>query len=158
MKKCKKCGAEKAESEFYAQPSGADGLMTKCKECAKQDARDNRARNAEYYREYDRWRYRNDPRAKAKNERYAKSAKGREAHRNAHERWKERNAKKRAAHVITGHALRDGRIAKQPCEVCGAKQVHAHHDDYAKPLEVRWLCPKHHQEWHDKNGEGKNAQ
>lgn len=43
-----------------------------------------------------------------------------------------------------------GRLVRQPCEVCGETRVHAHHDDYSKPLDVRWLCPTHHYEHHAK--------
>jgi hypothetical protein len=35
-----------------------------------------------------------------------------------------------------------------PCEVCKETNVDAHHDDYNKPLDVRWLCKKHHREHH----------
>ena len=38
-----------------------------------------------------------------------------------------------------------------PCEVCGATKAQAHHCNYSKPLDVRWLCPKHHAEWHKHN-------
>jgi len=41
-----------------------------------------------------------------------------------------------------------GVLVPEPCEVCGAEKVDAHHDDYAKPLEVRWLCRTHHGEVH----------
>lgn len=36
------------------------------------------------------------------------------------------------------------------CEVCLFRiiGVHAHHDDYAQPLAVRWLCPRCHVAWH----------
>jgi hypothetical protein len=55
------------------------------------------------------------------------------------------------------YALRIGLLVRQPCEVCGAtKHIHGHHDDYDKPLEVRWLCAKHHAAWHKTHGEGKN--
>lgn len=37
----------------------------------------------------------------------------------------------------------NGVLVRQPCEVCGSK-AQAHHNDYSKPLEVRWLCPLHH--------------
>lgn len=61
--------------------------------------------------------------------------------------WIERNPEKRKAHVALGNAVRDGRVVKGACEVCGSTQrVHGHHDDYDKPLEVRWLCPSHHGE------------
>lgn len=37
----------------------------------------------------------------------------------------------------------------------GRRLINAHHDDYSKPFNVRWLCPQHHREWH-KNNEAKN--
>lgn len=40
--------------------------------------------------------------------------------------------------------------AKQPCEVCGAEKSEAHHDDYTKPLSVRWLCRSHHRLHHER--------
>ena len=57
--------------------------------------------------------------------------------------WAARNPEKRSAQVAVSNAIRDGRLERQPCEVCGEK-AQAHHDDYSKPLDVRWLCPIHH--------------
>lgn len=48
------------------------------------------------------------------------------------------------AQLAVAVALRDGRLEKLPCEVCGAAEsVEAHHDDLSAPLDVRWLCPIH---------------
>lgn len=45
-------------------------------------------------------------------------------------------------------AIREGRLVRLPCEVCGAVKSDAHHDDYSKPLSVRWLCRPHHYAHH----------
>ena len=50
---------------------------------------------------------------------------------------------------LTFYAISKGLLKKQPCEICATtEKVEAHHDDYSKPLEVRWLCKTHHQEHH----------
>lgn len=33
---------------------------------------------------------------------------------------------------------------KEPCEGCGGPSAQLHHDDYDRPLDVRWLCPSCH--------------
>ncbi len=40
--------------------------------------------------------------------------------------------------------VKSGEIQQMPCEVCQNPTSEAHHDDYSKPYEVRWLCSIHH--------------
>jgi len=49
---------------------------------------------------------------------------------------------------LVNKAVTAGDLVRQPCEVCGAEPADGHHDDYAKPLEVRWLCRAHHRQHH----------
>lgn len=69
-------------------------------------------------------------------------------HTEINKRWRLKNRLAFAAHWTVQEAIRRGRLIKQPCEKCGNAKVHAHHDDYLKPLEVRWLCSLHHREHH----------
>ena len=45
-------------------------------------------------------------------------------------------------------ALKDGRLKKSFCVICGNKETVAHHYDYDKPLSIIWLCRRHHFQWH----------
>lgn len=63
--------------------------------------------------------------------------------------WRANHPEKRIAHQAVQSAIRNGSLAKMPCEVCGTtERIHAHHDDYSKPLDVNWLCHSHHMERH----------
>lgn len=46
------------------------------------------------------------------------------------------------------HAVRSGKIKREPCRICGEEKSEGHHTDYSKPLIVIWLCNKHHHEAH----------
>lgn len=59
----------------------------------------------------------------------------------------EERRKRAKARSTFNHYMRDNHLERQPCEICGGP-AEAHHDDYDKPLEVRWLCFEHHREWH----------
>lgn len=53
------------------------------------------------------------------------------------------------ARQLMYNAIRRGALVKGPCLDCGsASNIHGHHDDYLKPLEVTWLCRKCHQVRH----------
>jgi hypothetical protein len=51
----------------------------------------------------------------------------------------------------TQQAIYSGKLIRKPCEKCGDPKVEAHHEDYYKPLEIVWLCQKHHIEHHKTN-------
>jgi hypothetical protein len=135
MKTCFKCGIEKPLSEYYKHPRMADGHLGKCMECTKADVRQNRINNPERLSVYEKRRY-------SRSERKAAIAATTAA-------WARNNPDKRKAQNAVNNAIRDGKLVRQPCEVCGAKGE-GHRDDYSKPLEVRWLCRKHHMELHRK--------
>ena len=44
--------------------------------------------------------------------------------------------------------IKRGKLVREPCKVCGTELVEAHHKDYAKPLDVVWLCRPHHLKTH----------
>jgi hypothetical protein len=123
----------------------ADGRLGKCKECTKSDSTQNRNANLERIREYDRERAK-EPKSRATKARVTKD-------------WIKQNPQAYFAQNTLGNAVRDGKIAKaDSCSSCGAstKRIHGHHCDYAKPLEVIWLCVPCHKAWHIMNGNGKN--
>ena len=165
VKTCKKCGAEKQLSHFYKHPKTADRLAGSCKECNKAATRENRNKNADYYREYDAKRFQNDPKVRERHKAYQATPAGQESMRKAkekwatnnadlvraaHSKWIEENPEKRAAHIAVGNAVRDGRLFKpdscDDCEMPG--RLHGHHEDYSKPLDVDWLCPTCHRKRH----------
>jgi ribosomal protein S27AE len=158
-KKCFKCGLEKALSEFYNHKAMADGHLNKCKDCTRKDSRETRDKNLDYYLEYDRQRA-NLPKRVETRLKYSQTPEGRLAAARAKSKWAESNLIKRAAITIVNNAVRDGRLEKgKACANCGKTgRLEAHHDDYAFPLVVRWLCCKCHREWHKLNGPGANAQ
>lgn len=63
-------------------------------------------------------------------------------------KWANANREKLKAHAIVRQALRDGTLKRGRCEVCASLRSEAHHDRYDLPLEVHWLCRRHHQQLH----------
>jgi ribosomal protein S27AE len=57
------------------------------------------------------------------------------------------------AHQLVCLAIEKGIIVPETkCSICSSeKNIEGHHDDYSKPLQVRWLCHKCHYEWHIEN-------
>lgn len=79
---------------------------------------------------------------------WSNSKRGKEVRKNALYKWRLHNSIKRKAHSAVSNALRDKKIFKNSCFVCGNEKVEAHHTSYKKEnwLNVQWLCKKHHTE------------
>lgn len=84
--------------------------------------------------------------------RYIKTEKGKRAVRRNILNYKKRHKEKNAARCKLQYHVRVGNVIKP--DVCSVNDdncdgaIHAHHDDYSKPLDVRWLCKNHHNEVH----------
>ena len=134
-KTCFKCAKTKPLAAFYRHAMMGDGHLNKCKDCTKIDVRLHRQDNPERVRAYDRERARLPHRVAKRKATFAA--------------YVANEPQKRSAHIAVGNAVRDGRLKKRPCAFCGkASTVEAHHHDYAKPLDVTWLCKPCHRRFH----------
>lgn len=141
--KCKVCGCEDGDA-FYSS------IRTHCKLHWAERVRENRRMNVEHYKSYEKKRAMRPDRVKARAE-YENTPAGKAARDRAKRSYITRNPAKRAAHVILGNAVRDGRVEKKySCEKCGTSsgRIHGHHEDYTRPLDVIWLCAACHSERH----------
>lgn len=142
MKTCNTCKQEKDDSEYYARNST-------CKPCFRLRVRAREIR----LRETDpAWAEKEAARHRMKTRKYV--AEGRvkpidaTRKKDAMARYFRGHPNRKKAHSAVSNAIRDGRIQRLPCAVCSSKTTEAHHDDYDKPLDVLWLCKKHHMERH----------
>ena len=140
MKVCCTCKQVKPFSEFNKHLTNRDGHQNQCRACQKAEYRRNRrshiARRKCYYlthkaqedRRTAEWRRRNADRVKAIRIRQ-------------HRLYPD----KIIARDVVAQSVRSGRMQPQPCVICrSSSHLEAHHLDYSKPLDVRWLCRQHH--------------
>ena len=133
---CNICLKSGGDSDFYKR------VTSRCKECHKQKMKQVRKDRADYYKDYDAKRFKENPKIRARHRAYQKTPAGKESMEKSRKKWLSENPEKRAAHVILNNRIRSGDVIKpDTCSECGAGgRIDGHHDDYSKPLDVVWLC------------------
>lgn len=125
-KVCSTCFKAKGVEGFYHNKRSKDGFQYRCKDCMDAAVKKWqlktgylwKSETTEYFRRYQREWARKHPRP---------------------------HSYKYTARAAVARALKRGSLIRKPCEKCGSKdRIQAHHPDYSKPLQVKWLCKKHH--------------
>lgn len=122
QKTCRECGESKPLSAFH-RGSGAQGRVPRCEPCQ----RVHHKQHQEAYR-------RRHPGLDTEETR----------------RYAAKYPERRKARTLVTVALRKGELVRPDrCTACGEPAfVQAHHEDYAKPLDVVWLSASCHQQAH----------
>lgn len=133
-KVCIKCGAVKLFGEFY------EG--NRCNDCVKAYTK---IKTAEL-RQNPEWLAKERDRCRKKEQAFRDAGGKGTRKKECVQRWKAKNRLKWRAVKLAGMTQLRGKLKpKTKCEMCGSEGlIHRHHDDYSKPLKVRWLCPKCH--------------
>lgn len=141
QKFCKGCDSWLYEAAFPRSKAKYDGLHAYCLACNRTKQAAERARRGEGYREMRR--------------RYRRTDRGARAY----SKYKPTHPWQHEAQKKIWLEIQAGRLVKpKTCSECDrGGRIDGHHDDYAKPLVVRWLCRWCHQKWHRIHGEALNA-
>ena len=129
-KKCSICGSMLPLSAFGAHAGNRDGLTSACLRCK--------------YMADAKWRSENRDKVRASRAKhYAANKESISRKRRGYPSYKKNQSGMRnAAWMALNRAVRSGKIVRpDACERCGrAVEVHGHHADYSKKLDVVWLC------------------
>lgn len=87
-----------------------------------------------------------------RHQRYRETNKGKQNTYKAAKKYTSQNKEKSSAWQAVRYVRKNKNFPKPSnCTDCGRKnKLDAHHDDYSKPLEVRWLCRLCHKKAHKK--------
>lgn len=124
---CAKCRRELSLCCFNKNSHRRDGLQSYCRECSSVTAAE-----------------------------YKKTPRGREVTRKNNLNYIRNLEKtslfqqKKSSRNRATQLKRRGILPPFFCFYCGPLVAggHVHHDDYGKPLSVRYMCAKHHNKWH----------
>lgn len=150
MKSCSRCGERKPLADYHAHAKCSDGHAGVCKRCCNAARKSNYWGNRERELEYHR-RYALVPSRIESQKRYSQTEGRKLSHRSYVREYAKLNPLKHIARRLINDAISNGLLVRGSCEICGELLTHGHHDDYSKPMSVRWLCKKHHAEWHRNN-------
>lgn len=146
---CTRCEVEKPLTEFYKRSDVKDGYRPWCKKCSREVSSKWEEENRERKRaKAKKWQEENRDRATAKRREWERL--NPEQTRENQRRTEEKHRDRTRARWRLKAAVRRGKITKpDTCERCGftaelPREIHGHHHDYAKPLEVEWLCQSCH--------------
>jgi len=162
LKKCSKCKTTKELSKFHRHKRYQDGRNTSCSICEKIYAIEYRKNNKKLIVRRAREYYiKNRGRILEKFRKFRQENLNsvRESYRDCYKEKRDTKLKNMREYSIANPgkvlarskvqiAIKNGSLKRLSCEVCGNPRSHAHHDDYSKPLDVRFLCARHHGEVH----------
>lgn len=147
-KPCHKCSQLKPLSDFYPHWSTKDGFEHVCKLCKKIQAVTRLGNKTETDRRKVRASEKQPLSDDARFRKIRYRAYRKEILENLRNYYYQ-NPEKVKAHSLVRRALEKGDLNKEPCFICGSIiNVEAHHSNYAEPLNVIWLCRRHHQFHH----------
>ncbi|QQO40555.1 HNH restriction endonuclease [Bacillus phage 000TH008] len=174
MKQCSKCKKYKDETQFNKGRKRKDGtrpLVSQCKACLAEYKKIHYSKNRDKYLDKAKkqwethrdelklyWKehhQKNKDRRNSQMKEYSQTERGREVRKRAQEKYRKssqynlkQNARKKVRRAVNSGKL----IKPDRCECCNKEiDLEAHHVDYHKPLEVKWLCKKCHENEHHLN-------
>ena len=140
MKTCTKCKRNLPETKYHKDKSRKDGMQYTCKRCQSNLKmaweKDHPARCRATWQKYNA-AHRSEVNERCRKYRASRQLEIAEYNRRRYPLYK----KEIAAVSRANYAKSIGILVPQPCTACGStRNIDGHHDDYNKPLEVRWLC------------------
>jgi hypothetical protein len=169
---CTGCNLEKPFGEFGKDKNAKFGLNQKCKICCRarknnrseagiEKAKRYRAEwqrkkrpilNARLRQRYENNLEENREQSRERTRKYLQSEKGKAQHLKVTKEYERNNPEKIRAQRKVRKAILSGKIFRsETCNICKIIcKTHAHHEDYNKPLEIIWMCPKCHLYHHQK--------
>src|SRR3990167_5744413 len=130
IKICSRCKIEKESNKehFGTDKKGSGGLSSRCRDCKREI---DRVYSRKYREDNPDWKQEDNKKSISKQKTLI-------------DEYYKKYPERVIAKNLVNNRVRSGKLKRGNCVLCGNPRSVGHHEDYNKPLEVIWLCQKHH--------------